>query len=47
LYWKKSASSGSEAFIGFLTQIRQKDEGKEIVLIADNASIHKSRKVKK
>ncbi len=29
--------------MSFLTQIRQKDKGKEIVLIVDNASIHKSK----
>jgi len=38
--------SGSESFLWFLTQLRQKTPKKEIVIILDNASIHKSAKVK-
>jgi transposase len=45
-YWKKSKKSDSNAFIWFLTQLRQRTPGKQIVVILDNASIHKSRKVK-
>jgi transposase len=39
--------SGSDSFLWFLTQLRQKTPEKEIVIILDNASIHKSGKVKK
>ena len=45
-YWKKSMKSGSEPFLWFLTQLRQKTPEKQIVIILDNASIHKSKKVK-
>ena len=45
-YWKKSDKSDSEAFLAFLTQLRQRTPNKEIVIILDNASIHKSKKVK-
>lgn len=45
-YWKKSSKSDSGAFISFLTQLRQRTPGKEIVIILDNATIHKSRMVK-
>jgi transposase len=38
--------SGSEPFLCFLTQLRQKTPEKQIVIILDNASIHKSKKVK-
>ena len=46
-YWKKSKKSGSDAFIWFLTQLRQKTPEKQILIILDNATIHKSGKVKK
>lgn len=46
-YWKKSKKSGSDSFIWFLTQLRQKTPEKQIAIILDNASIHKSGKVKK
>lgn len=46
-YWKKSAKSGSDAFLSFLSQLRQKDPGKQVVIILDNVSIHKSGKVKR
>lgn len=39
--------SGSEPFLWFLTQLRQKTPEKQIVIILDNASIHKSKKVKR
>jgi transposase len=45
-YWKKSKTSDSKAFIGFLTQLGQRTPNKEIVIILDNATIHKSKKVK-
>lgn len=45
-YWKKSKKSDSSAFIWFLTQLCQRTPDQQIVIILDNASIHKSRKVK-
>lgn len=46
-YWKKSVKSGSVPFLSFLTQLRQKDPEKQIIIIPDNSSIHKSGKVKR
>jgi len=46
-YWKKSIKSDSESFLWFITQLRQKTPGKQIVIILDNASIHRSKKVKR
>jgi transposase len=45
-YWKKSKQTDSDAFIWFLTQLRQRFTGKDIVIILDNSSIHKSKKVR-
>jgi len=45
-YWKKSRHSNSEAFKLFLTQLRQRTLDREIIIFLDNASIHKSKKVK-
>jgi transposase len=45
-YWKKSAKSNSDIFLLFITQLRQRTPEKEIMIILDNASIHKSKKVK-
>ena len=45
-YWKKSQSSDSKAFSTFLTQLNQRSPDKEIVIILDNASIHRSKKTK-
>ncbi len=38
--------SDSDAFLWFLTQLRQRTPNQQIVIILDNASIHGSRKVK-
>jgi len=46
-YWKKSKPSNSEAFLKFLTQLNQRTPNKNIAIILDNASIHKSKKTKK
>lgn len=46
-YWKKSIKSGSDSFLWFLTQLRQRTPKKQIAIIPDNTSIHKSRKVKR
>ena len=45
-YWKKSSKANSGQFIWFLTQLRQRTPGKQIIIILDNATIHKSKKVK-
>ena len=45
-YWKKSKQSDSDALLSFLTQVRQRTPHREIVIILDNASIHRSKKVK-
>ena len=45
-YWKKSSRANSSEFIWFLTQLRQRIPDKQIVIILDNATIHKSKKVK-
>jgi len=45
-YWKQSEQSDSGVFCGFLTQLRQRFPGKQLVIILDNASIHKSKKVR-
>ncbi|MBW1720246.1 MAG: transposase [Deltaproteobacteria bacterium] len=38
--------SDSNAFLWFLTQLRQRTPEHKIVIILDNASIHRSKKVK-
>ena len=45
-YWKKSKPSNSKAFLLFLTQLNQRTPGKEIAIILDNASIHRSKQTK-
>jgi len=44
-YWEKIEKVDSDIFIWFLTQLRQRFTGKDIVIILDNSSIHKSKKV--
>ena len=41
-YWKQSKQADSKSFCSFLTQLRQRFPGKHIVIIVDNATIHKS-----
>ena len=45
-YWRKSKPSNSKAFLLFLTQLNQRTPDKEIAIILDNASIHRSKKTK-
>lgn len=45
-YWKKSPKGDSDQFIWFLTQLRQRTPDKQVIIILDNTSIHKSKKVK-
>jgi len=45
-YWKKSKPSDSKYFLQFLTQLNQRTSNKQIVIILDNASIHRSKKTK-
>ena len=46
-YWKKSNKANSSQFIWFLTQLRQRTPEKQIIIILDNATIHKSKKVRR
>ena len=46
-YWKKSKPSNTRAFLVFLGQLYQRTPNKQIVIILDNASIHKSKKTKR
>ena len=46
-YWKKSRRAGSDQFIWFLTQLRRQTPRQQIIIILDNATIHKSKKVKR
>ncbi|MFN2267932.1 MAG: transposase, partial [Desulfonatronovibrio sp.] len=45
-YWKKSNKGNSDQFICFLRQLLQNNPEKKLIIIVDNASIHKSKKVK-
>jgi transposase len=45
-YWKKSKPSDSKTFSEFLTQLNQRKPGRQIAIILDNASIHRSKKTK-
>ena len=45
-YWKKSKPSDSVPFLIFLRQLRQRTPSKQIAIILDNASIHRSKKTK-
>jgi transposase len=46
LLLKRSKPSGSKAFLLFLTQLNQRTPDKQIAIILDNASIHRSKKIK-
>jgi len=46
VYWKQTDKGNSETFIEFLYQITQSFQNVLIILILDNSSIHKSKKVK-
>ena len=45
-YWKKSKPSDSKPFLLFLTQLNQRTPSKEVIIILDNASIHRSKKTR-
>ena len=45
-YWKKSKPSDSIAFLQFLAQLNQRTPDKQIAIILDNASIHRSKKTR-
>jgi transposase len=47
VYWKQAKRETSKVFIEFLYQLRQSFPDKLIILILDNSSIHKSKRVKK
>ncbi len=46
-YWKQAARGNASTFIAFLHQLHQSFPEKILVLILDNCSIHKSKKVKR
>ncbi len=46
-YWKQADKGNSKTFIEFLYQLKQSFPDKLIILILDNSSIHKSKRVKK
>lgn len=45
-YWKQAETGNSEQFIWFLRQLHKSNPNKKLMLILDNGSIHKSKKVK-
>ncbi|MBF0227720.1 MAG: IS630 family transposase [Desulfobacterales bacterium] len=47
MYWKQTDKGNSDTFIEFLRQLQKDFPGILIILILDNSSIHKSKKVKK
>lgn len=44
-YWKQADSGNSQQFILFLHQLHQYNRSKKLIIILDNGSIHKSKKV--
>lgn len=44
-YWKQANSGNSKQFILFLHQLHQSNRDKKLIIILDNGSIHKSKKV--
>lgn len=46
-YWKQADTGNSQQFIMFLHQLHQSRPDKKLMIILDNGSIHKSKKVKK
>ena len=46
VYWKQAPKGNAGTFIAFLHQLHQNFLGQLLVLILDNCSIHKSKKVK-
>lgn len=45
IYWKQASRGNSNTFISFLRQIKQNCPNKNIGIILDNCSVHKSKKV--
>jgi len=46
-YWKSASKGNSDSFIEFLHQLRLNCKKKKLVLILDNVSYHKCRKLKR
>jgi transposase len=44
-YWKQAPKGNSQQFIQFLNQLHQSNPHKKLMIILDNGSIHKSKKV--
>ena len=47
LYWKQATQGNASTFIAFLHQLHQSFPEQVLVLILDNCSIHKSKKVQR
>ena len=47
LIWKSAKKGNKDSFVSFLHQIKSHNNGNKTVIILDNASYHKSKKVKK
>ena len=45
-FWKSADRGNSKVFIEHLHQLRKNSKGKHVIVIVDNATLHKSRKVK-
>ena len=45
-YWKQTDRGNSQQFIYFLHQLRKASPDKKLMIILDNSSIHKSKKVR-
>ncbi len=45
-YWKQADTGNSQQFIMFLHQLHKANPDKKLMLILDNGSIHKSKKVR-
>jgi transposase len=45
-FWKSAERGNSKVFIEHLHQLRHNSKGKHVIVIVDNATLHKSRKVK-
>lgn len=46
-YWKQADTGNSQQFMMFLHQLHKANPDKKLMLILDNGSIHKSKKVQK
>jgi transposase len=45
-YWKSAVKGNTDAFLAFLHQLRAQFKGKKLAVILDNASVHRSKKLR-